>query len=159
MTKECSPYLPIVFSCHFFLVFFDAKKNFSTFSDFHNLNTSEDYRTVLWGFVVVCLLECPWFGIVGCCLRISFHLCIFNKQITDLMLCSSHCSLLDDTVLICPITGDVHFDHLTNVISANLLCWKVIFKKFPLNGYVFWGRYLELIKYHILNLCTLIYLL
>lgn len=65
----------------YFFSFFQSITVSLSLLDFRDLDTFEDYRVViLWG---VCQ-----FGFVYCFLMIRFRLYIFDRNITEVMLCS-----------------------------------------------------------------------
>ena len=66
-----------------FLSNWDSPRSFLHFQD---LDTSEDYRSVM-------SLNVPQFGFVWCFLKIGSRLCVFGRNNTEVRLCFSHCIL------------------------------------------------------------------
>ena len=80
-----------------------------SFLHFQDLDTSEDYRSVM-------SLNVPQLGFVWCFLKIESRLCVFGRNNTEVMLCFSPCILGGGIGFwLAPITGNIIFDHSIKV--------------------------------------------
>lgn len=93
-----------------------------------------------------CFVEWPSICVVWGFLMIRFRLGIFDRNIKNLILCSSNCILPIMRWLMisfCLITDAVHFDHLAKVVPARLVYCKISF--LVITKYCV-GKYLETLK-------------